>query len=183
MIGRRLINASTAPILAACILSGAALAIADALTSPAAAAPALIVQFTTKGITMSKFSEEKIRRPGVAKLAASLAAKGMDRATAEASAKASLTGKVRIERVPYSDKVHAVPIGNALFIHGPQGCGKGRNADVLCRAFGKKRAVDFDDDTGMQQQDYDSDLIVFSNVPLPGSMSFSTAMSRVGIKA
>lgn len=105
---RRLITTSTAPILAACALSGAALAVVDALISPAAAAPALIVQFTTtKGVAMSKSTEEKVRRPGVAKLAASLAAKGMEKTTAEATAKASLTGKVRIERVPNSDKVRA----------------------------------------------------------------------------
>ena len=65
----RLITASTAPILAACALSGAALVTADALTSSAAAAPALIVQFTpaTKGASMAHTKQEE-RRPGIKKI-------------------------------------------------------------------------------------------------------------------
>jgi len=69
MMASRFINASTAPILTACVLSGAALAFADALTSPAAAAPALIVQFTsaTTGASMAH-SKQEGRRPGITKI-------------------------------------------------------------------------------------------------------------------
>lgn len=151
---RRLITTSTAPILTACVLSCAALAAGDALTSPAAAVPALIVQFTTtnEGVSMSKTSVEKVgQRAGST--------------TTDGNAKPARAA------------------GGALFIHGPQGCGKSRNAEALCKAFGKKRAVDFGDDPALTQQDYASNLIVFSHIPLPGSMPFRTAMSRAGLNA
>lgn len=116
---------------------------------------------------MPKEFDYAVRRPAVAKLAAKLHADGMPLAAAAATAK-----QARTKAQP------ARSAGGPLFIHGPQGCGKTRNQAALCKFFGKRKAVDYDH----TQRTYASNLIVFSNEPLPGSMPFRTAMSRAGLK-
>lgn len=65
-----------------------------------------------------------------------------------------------------------------LFIHGPQGCGKTRNAKALCAFYKKSKAIDHYPRTPLESY---NDVIVFSNDPLPGSVPFATAMQIAGI--
>ncbi|MFS2004634.1 hypothetical protein ACEN9F_13510 [Duganella sp. CT11-25] len=127
---------------------------------------------------MTKHMDHEVRRPAVAKLAAKLQAAGMPLNEAATKAKATITAG-KPGRVAQSRGARPAPTGGAMFIHGPQGCGKTRNAAALCKFFGKRAAVDYD----VTRTSYAGNLIVFSNEPLPGSMPFRTAMSRAGIKA
>jgi hypothetical protein len=121
---------------------------------------------------MSKPLDVEVRRPAAAKLATKFQQAGMSFDDAVVRAKLVVTEGSR-NRTPNPAQ------GGALFIHGPQGCGKTRNEAALCKFFGKRKAVDYDS----TQRTYANNLIVFSNVPLPGSMPFKTAMSRAGLKA
>lgn len=67
----------------------------------------------------------------------------------------------------------------AVFIHGPQGCGKTVNAAALCKHYGKYIALDYVPRTTLDR--YSDNAIVFSNDPLPGSIQFDDAMRAAGL--
>ena len=66
-----------------------------------------------------------------------------------------------------------------VLIHGPQGCGKSRNAAQLAQRFGKAVVLDYDGTIPIDK--YPADAIVLSYIELPGSMHFDEAMRLAGI--
>ena len=69
--------------------------------------------------------------------------------------------------------------GIPVLIHGPQGCGKSKNAAQLAQRFGKVFIVDYDGTIPLEK--YSADLLVLSFIELPGSMHFHKAMQLAGI--
>lgn len=67
-----------------------------------------------------------------------------------------------------------------VFIYGPQGCGKTRNASALAKHYGKVFVLEFD--AAIAQDKYPDDAIVFSNSPLPGAIAFDDALAAAGIQ-
>ncbi|WGG51803.1 hypothetical protein [Rugamonas sp. DEMB1] len=68
----------------------------------------------------------------------------------------------------------------AVFIHGPKGCGKTKNAAALCAHYGKSEAVDYDHDT----KAIPDDVIVFLQEPnpnFPRAIAFADAMRAAGL--
>lgn len=74
------------------------------------------------------------------------------------------------------------PLSGALFIYGPQGCGKTRHAAALAKHFGKSRIVDSFEDRVDVLVLTECDLVL-TNEPHPAvnCISFDDAMSQAGI--
>lgn len=68
----------------------------------------------------------------------------------------------------------------AVFIYGPPGCGKTKNAEALMAHYGKAQALDFDHDTKPIPQD----AIIFllePNPNFPRAIAFADAMRDAGL--
>lgn len=147
-----------------------------------------VTPLTRKGSTMAHARQEA-RRPGINKIFDELQKTFPKKPASEIATMAKLewndrfgSGSAAAVAALESLKAEVAKSG-ALFIHGPSGCGKTRYATALCQFFGKRIAVDYDNDTDRGPGNYDSDMIVFSQIALPGSMPFSTAMASAGIAA
>jgi MoxR-like ATPase len=78
-----------------------------------------------------------------------------------------------------NDKFHAKP-GQAVIVHGPQGCGKTRHAKALAAHFGKIRVVD-DWFKGEPLTSSDLALTNDDRVSGPNVFSFTQAMNAAGL--
>lgn len=69
---------------------------------------------------------------------------------------------------------------SAVFIYGPSGIGKTKNAEALMAHYGKSQALDFDHDGKPIPQD----AIIFLQEPnpnFPGAIKFEDAMREAGL--
>ena len=68
----------------------------------------------------------------------------------------------------------------AVFIYGPTGCGKTKNAEGLIAHYGKAQALDYEHDTKLIPED----AIIFLREPnpnFPRAIAFDDAMREAGL--
>lgn len=70
--------------------------------------------------------------------------------------------------------------GKPVFIHGPQGCGKTRNADALCKHYGKSAAIEHE--PGASLAGYPAHLLVLCTEPVDGSIEYTDAARAARIE-